>query len=219
MWTSKPDDQEPLMNPAVEAYLQGWVAHRPHPVFYEVEQRAQAEHFPIIGPVVGRLLYQLTLLLKPRRVFELGSGYGYSALWILAALEAPAEIFLTDYDAQNLADAQRYIREIRPQATVHYLQGDALALFRDTPGPFDLVYVDIEKSRYPEVADLAYEKLRPGGLLVADNLLRRGRVLPPAHTDEGTQGILTFTQKIYREDQWVTTLIPLRDGVSVSLRR
>ena len=219
MWTSRPEDRKPLMNPAVDAYLHQWAQHRPHPVFREVERRAEAEHFPIVGPLVGRLLYQLTLLLKPRRVFELGSGYGYSALWFLAALPEGSEMFLTDYDARNLADARGYITRLSPRAQVHYLQGDALDLFQATPGPFDLVYVDIEKRRYPEVARLAYEKLRSGGLLVADNLLRRGRVLPPADQDEGTWGILAFTREIHDEERWVTTLIPLRDGVSVSLKR
>ena len=218
MWTSRPEEPEFLVHPSVETYLKGWV-HRPHPVFREVEQRAEAEGFPIVGPVVGRLLYQLTLLVKPRRIFELGSGYGYSALWFVAALPEGAEIFLTDYDARNLADARRYLGQLGRPVTIHALEGDALAHFRETPGPFDLVYADIEKTRYPEVADLAYEKLRPGGLLLADNLLWRGRVLPPEAQDEKTRGILAFTRRIFQEDRWVSTIIPIRDGVSVSVRR
>ncbi len=218
MWTSQPEVPEFLLHPAVEEYLKSWV-QRPHPVFEEVEARAAREHFPIVGPVVGQVLYQLTLMVQPRRVFELGSGYGYSALWFIAALPEGAEIYLTDYDAQNLADAKAYIAQLQRPVQVHFLQGDALEHFRTTPGPFDLVYTDIEKTRYPEVAQVAYGKLRPGGLLLADNLLWRGRVLTPHQADDKTRGILTFTREIFRSEHWISSILPLRDGISVSFRR
>ncbi len=200
----------------IETYLQTWVSY-PHPLLKELTDRGKAMNFPIMGPVVGQFLYQLARLRRPKVVFELGSGYGYSALWIALGMEE-GEIYLTDKDPRLLEMAQENFQKSGVRVTAHFLQGDALEQFDRWEGVPDWVVLDIEKERYPEAYDRIVPRLPSGGFLIADNLFWMGKVLNPRQIDPATEGVRAFTRKIMTDPRVLSTIVPLRDGVSISVK-
>jgi predicted O-methyltransferase YrrM len=206
----------PITNPRIEGYLRA-VQTRRLPVLKAMEERAKSHGFPIIGPLVGPVLYQLARMIGARRIFELGSGYGYSAVWFAQAVGPKGLVVMTEGNPENSALAMRYLRRARLAGRVRPLVGDALDLLRAERGTFDVILNDIDKEHYPEVLPLARGKLRRGGLLVSDNMLWGGDVMRP-RPDRSTRGILELTRALYRAPDFFTTLLPIRDGITVSLR-
>jgi len=157
---------------------------------------------------------------KAKRIFELGSGYGYSTLWFAKAVQylGEGEIFHTDMDRKNSDQAKDYLTRAGVAQFVHFLVGDALQSLKDTPGSFDLIYMDIDKDQYPLAFPIIREKLSRGGVLIVDNMLWFGRVVDKADTSSPTAGIRRFTQELWADKEFFTTLIPLRDGFTISIR-
>ena len=170
-----------------------------------------------MGPLVGRLLATFARAIHAKRVFEMGSGYGYSGLWFAEALPDDGKVMMTDLSKTNAQEAKDYFVRARQDKKFEFLVGDAVELIDKVPGPFDIVFIDMDKARYPFGFHKALPKLRDGGLLMADNVLWFGHVLDK-NPDEDTKGILEFTRLISRTPSLSTTIIPLRDGVSVSLK-
>jgi caffeoyl-CoA O-methyltransferase len=186
-------------------------------VLRDMERYAARHNVPIIGPACGRLLYQLARLIRARRVFELGSAIGYSTLWLARAVGPSGVVFYTDNDPGNARRAVRYFRRARVRNRVCLLVGDALQSLKATPGKFDLIFTDVNKTQYPEVFHLAVPRLRVGGLLVADNVLRSGHVVrPAARGNAETRATWQFNELLYSSQELFTTIIPLREGFSVS---
>ncbi len=200
----------------VQDYLKSVMRDR-DPILAEMEERARRTNFPIIGPVGGSLLNILATSIGAKRIFELGSGYGYSAIWFARALPYDGEIFLTDYSEELLEEAKGYFEKAGLIKRARFLVGDAVENFFKVDGPFDIVYVDIEKEKYPTIVEKAYEKLRKGGFLIADNLLWHGKVMEE-DIDSATKGILEFTRLIYSHPGFISSIIPIRDGISISLK-
>lgn len=183
----------------------------------KMEILAERLDFPIIGPQVGRLLYQYARLTGAKRVFELGSGFGYSAFWFSLALGSDVEIHLTDFDEANLEKARSFFKSGKLKSRFYYHSGDALNSFARTSGSFDIILNDIDKESYPGVARVAPKRLRKGGLLISDNLLKSGKVFGGGR-DKATLGVRKYTKIVYRSTKLWTTIVPLRDGVAVSLK-
>lgn len=190
----------------------------PLPVFQDMHVEASQRCFPIVGPEVGRFFRQLATLHRPRRILELGSGFGYSAQWW--ALGAPeAEIHLTDWDQANLDQADNYAQRSGIAHRLRYHQGEALAIAAELAGPWDLIFCDINKEDYPKAVEFARQALRPGGVFVLDNMLRHGNVADPAaEQTESTRGVLEATRLLYEDPLWMCSLLPIRDGVAMAIR-
>lgn len=188
-----------------------------HPVMREMEQLAEEKKFPIIGPLVGRFLYQMALVTKARRVLELGSGYGYSAFWFSLAMKGKGHITMTDGDKNNKRVAMDFFKRAGLQSQFDYRVGDALKIIGKLEGPFDIILNDIDKQGYPETIDLVAPKLRKGGLFITDNVIWSGRVCD-RKKDETTQAIVEFTKQLYHDSRFFTTIMPVRDGISVAMR-
>lgn len=197
----------------VERYLEQLLPPR-DAVMTEMERQAAARDIPIVGPVVGRLLYQLATVHGARRVFEFGSAIGYSTLWWARAVGDEGEVFYTDMDEQRAAEARQSFRQAGVEERIRMKIGDAMASFDETPGSFDLIFIDLDKSAYPEAFRKALPRLRKGGLLVADNVLWKGRVAVPDQSPE-TQAILEFNRLIYSSPHLFPVILPVRDGVAV----
>ena len=206
-----------IVHPEIEGYLHHLLPSR-EPVVAEMEALAEKIHFPIVGPLVGRLLYQLALIHRAERVLELGSGFGYSAYWFAKGLPKTGRVICTEGSADRIGQGVEFLRRAGLGNQVEFRQGDALELIARVEGPFDIIFCDIDKASYPDALSLALPKLRPGGLFIADNVLWSGRVAS-ASDDPDTVGIKTFNKSIYALPELTTTIIPLRDGVSVSLKR
>ncbi len=200
----------------IHEYLLQVTPERPA-VLQEMEAYAKKHQFPIIGPLTGRLLYQLARMINAERILELGSGYGYSAFWFALATGDKGRIILTDHDESNKRLALQFFEQGGLSAQFDFRIGDALEVLRQEEGPFDIILNDVEKEEYPRLIDDVAERLRPGGLFITDNLLWSGRVMQD-NKDAETAAIVEFTRRLYQDERFFTTIVPLRDGISISLR-
>lgn len=192
-------------------------------VLAEMEEYGRRRRFPLVGPLVGRFLLQLALLSNARRVLEIGSGFGYSAAWFLQANQE-LEVICTDSSPLNRERGLEFLARLGVAERADFRVGDALSITSEVEGPFDIIFCDMDKSAYPAAFELALPKLRRGGLFVADNTLWRGYAWTPV-PDEApefrrsmTPGIREFNRMASSSREVVTTIIPLRDGVSLSVR-
>jgi predicted O-methyltransferase YrrM len=206
-----------LLDPRIDEYISAVTPRSPSPLL-EMEERAQGLDFPIIGPLVGRFLQQLVMMTGARNVFELGSGYGYSALWMAAALPPEGIVTCTDRSSANKKLAEDYFAQAGEGSKLRFHVGDALDIFAKERGPFDLVLNDIDKARYPDSIKLVRERLRPGGVFVTDNLLWGGDVISST-PDSDTKAIQRFTRELYSDPAFITTILPIRDGIAVAVHR
>lgn len=188
------------------------------PVRREMEELARQRRFPIVGPIAGRHLYQLACMIGARRIFELGSGYGYSALHFARAVGPQGEIHCTELDAENIRLAEMYLGRAGLWPRVTYHQEEGSAALRRVGGTWDIIYNDIDKAGYPATIELAYQHLRPGGLFITDNLFWYGRVFNEAK-DPDTQGIIEFIRQLFAHSGFISSIYPAgRDGLAVALR-
>jgi predicted O-methyltransferase YrrM len=208
-----------FLQPEIKTYIDQLSVHN-DPILLEMEAVAAERHFPIIGPVVGRFLYQTTLIRKATRIFELGSGYGYSTLWFAKAVQrlGGGEIVHTDGDRKNSDQAKHYLSRAGVVDLIRFHVGDAIEALRQTSGPFDLIYMDIDKHQYPAAFPVIREKLPTGGVLIVDNMLWFGRVVRKDDTAASTEGIRRLTRALWADPEFFTTLVPLRDGFVISVR-
>lgn len=203
-----------IVHPEIESYLAALAGESP-PVLAQMEKEAAERGFPIVGPLVGRLLSVLTRSVGATRVFELGSGFGYSALWLAEAVGVAGRVVMTETSKQNLAAARGYLDRAGLLDRVEMRQSEALAAIEADAGVWDLIFCDIDKEAYPAVPSLAVPRLRSGGLLIFDNVLWHGRV-PDAGLDEATDAVRELNTQLFAHPELTTSIIPIRDGVAVS---
>lgn len=209
-----------LIHPDVGRYVDTLAAHD-DPLLSEMEERARAENFPIIGPAMGRLCYQIARMTGARRIFEMGSGFGYSTIWFARAVaeNGGGEVYHTVWDEALSHDAQGYIKRAGLSGIVRFRASEAVAALRETTSPFDLIFNDIDKHAYPSSLPLIKERLWRGGTLIIDNMLWSGRILDPQQQDPNTAGVREATRMLFEDPDWTPSLIPLRDGVIVAVRQ
>jgi caffeoyl-CoA O-methyltransferase len=185
-------------------------------VIAEVEDYAEKNRVPIIGPAVARLMTLLVQVSGAKRIFEMGSAIGYSTIWLAQAAGPKAEVFYSDGNPENARRAQEYFKRAGVAKRIRVQVGNALDLVKKTPGKFDFIFNDIDKHQYPDALRAALPKLRRGGLFVTDNTLWNGKAARPAAPDDAnTKGIQEFNRLVYASKELFPVLIPLRDGVTV----
>ena len=202
-----------ILNANVEKYLNDLLPKR-DAVLTAMEKRAQKYNIPIIGPACARLLYFVTQLSGAKRIFEMGSAIGYSTIWLARAAGDGAEVFYTDGDAENAKTAKGYIEQAGVQDRIKILVGDALKLLDETPGNFDVIFIDVDKHQYPVALKQAVPRVRQGGLIITDNTLWSGKVTRTAK-DPDTKGVQQFNKLTYGSTELFPILVPLRDGVTI----
>ncbi|RME72923.1 MAG: O-methyltransferase [Chloroflexi bacterium] len=200
----------------IEAFLTRQYA-ADDPVRQAMEAYARERSFPIVGPLVGRHLYQLARMIGARRVFELGSGFGYSALFFCRAVGPQGTVHCTDLSAENIRLAEKFLTQAGLWERVVYHLEDALAALERTGGEWDIIYNDVSKSLYPQTIEPAYRHLRPGGLFITDNIFWGGRPLR-GDNSPSTAGVVEFTRRLFEHQGFLTTVLPIRDGVAVALK-
>jgi len=206
-----------ITEPAVDRYLEDLLPER-DAVLQEMEALARERRIPIIGPVVGRFVYQLIRLVKARNIFEMGSAIGYSTIWMARAAGEGATVYYTDSDPANARLARGFFERADVVERIRILEGDALELLQRTPGTFDVIFNDVDKKDYPQVFPLAVPRIRSGGLFLADNVLWRGQVAGPP-PDETTRAIAEFNRLLYSSPDLFPSILPLRDGFAVCEKR
>lgn len=209
-----------LYSAQLVSYLESLVPER-HPVLQEMEQRAAETRFPIVGPVVGQFLYLLTRLTGARRVFEMGSGFGYSTAWFAMGVRenGGGEVYHVVWDESLSRDAQVYLSRLGLKELVRFHVSEAVAQLQQTEGLFDIIFNDINKEQYPDSLAVIKPKLRRGGLLVVDNALWHGAIFDESDDSPATEGVRQLTRILTHDPDFICSLIPLRDGVLIAQRR
>jgi caffeoyl-CoA O-methyltransferase len=203
------------MQDDVEEYLYELLPER-DAVIAEMEAYAAEHRVPIIGPAVARLLSLLAQTSGATRIFEMGSAIGYSTVWLARAAGPKGKVYYTDGDAANAKRASEYFKRAGVAKRIEVGVGDALDLLAKTPGKFDLIFNDVNKSQYPDALRTALPKLKKGGLFITDNTLWSGKAARPAPADDkDTQGVQEFNRLVYASKELYPVLLPLRDGVTV----
>lgn len=223
--------------PEAVAQLAGLVGSDGDDIIATMDERADSDGFPTVGPEVGGWLELLARVSDAQRVFEFGSGFGYSAYWFARGLPADGEVVLTEIDEDELDLAREYFEAGGFAELAQFEHGDALDIVERYDGPFDIVLIDNEKHRYVDAFEAIRGKLRPGSLVVADNAITAGTVvnrdevvslLAGERSDgdveedaisEGSRGIARYLEHVRTQDDVDTVLLPLGEGLAVSLVR
>jgi predicted O-methyltransferase YrrM len=210
-----------IVDPRVEDYMRSLLSRYDEPVLLEMEAEGKERGFPIIGRLVGVTVELLARSVGAKRVFELGSGFGYSAYWFARAVGPSGEVHGTDGDPANEPKALDYLSRAGLAEPIRWHVGDAVTHLDAAPGEFDVVYNDIDKDGYPAAWMAARERIRIGGLYVCDNVLWSGRVAVQDLDDPRplyTRAILEHNRLIAEDDRFISSIVPTRDGVFVALR-
>ena len=211
-----------IVDPRIEDYMRTLQRRHDEPVLLEMEQEAKERGFPIIERLCGVTIEVLARAVGARRVFELGSGFGYSGYWFSRAVGPDGELHLTDGDSENEKKALDYLGRAGLDGPVRFHVGDAVKTLQSTEGEFDVVYCDIDKWEYPHAWEIARERVRVGGLYICDNVLWSGRVaqdMPDDDVREGwTQAIKEHNAAIAADEGYLSTIVPTRDGMMVATR-
>ncbi|HEY7873705.1 MAG TPA: O-methyltransferase [Actinomycetota bacterium] len=210
-----------ILHPSITTYLEGLASGDDEPVLLEMEKLAEENGFPIIGRLCGRILEIMARVVGARRIFEMGSGYGYSAYWFARATGPDGEIHLTDMDPDNERKALDFLGRAGLAGPIDYHVASAFDAFDATTGEFDIVYCDIDKGDYPAAWDRARTRVRAGGLYMCDNMLWSGRVTGEVEGDvrDGwTEAIVEANRMIASDPEWRSTIVPIRDGLLVAVK-
>jgi predicted O-methyltransferase YrrM len=202
----------------VDDYLYSMLPKR-DAVLAEMEDYAGVHSIPIVGPAVGRVLQQLAMLIGAKTVFELGSAIGYSTIWWAQAVGEKGRVIYTDGDRKNAERARGYFGQagVSNRITVH--TGDALEFLSEQRQEFDIIFNDVDKEDYPRVLRLVAPRLRKGGLFITDNVLWNGRVADKTPAEASTKAIIEFNRNLYDSKEFYTTILPLRDGLAVAVKK
>ena len=203
----------------INDYLNQLVPERPAEM-QAMEAYAEKTGFPIIGPVCGYMCYQIARMVKAHAVFEMGSGYGYSTAWFARAVmeNGGGKVHHVVWDAELSKEAHGHLEKLGYSPLIEYHVAEAIETLNQMPGQFDLIFNDIDKECYPESLPMIREKLRPGGVLIVDNLLWHGQVLDMNDQEPSTEGVRELTRILTTDPNWVSTVIPIRDGMLIAFR-
>jgi len=211
-----------IVTPEIEAYLSTLVTRS------SLLERVAAEgarlDLPIIDSAVGRLLETMVMATSARNVLEIGTANGYSALWLAQSLPADGRLISIELDRSRAQLARDHFTEAGLENRASVMVGDSALLIHKIAGPFDLIFNDGDKRQYPQLLDRLVKLLRPGGVLITDNVLWDGEVVPglvslPNRSTEETKAIATYNQQLATDARLLTSFLPLRDGVAMSIRK
>lgn len=201
----------------IDDYLYRMAAPR-DPLLERMEEYADTNNVPIIGPLVGRLIYNLAKMSQSKMILEIGTAIGYSGIWLARAV-APVRGSLTtvDINPERLKIARRNIAEAGLERSVKVIQGSALEVLPTLKDEYDMVFLDSDKDVYPDAFKMSLSLLKKGGLFVADNALWGGDVAKGGKSKD-TQSMIKFNKLVAESRGLSTVILPLRDGVLISLK-
>ena len=207
---------------AITAYLAG-LRQDPHPQLAVIDREGRAEGLPLVSPDTGALLHTLARACGARRILEIGTAIGYSTLWMASALPADGVLVTMEYDAARASRARDHFAAAGVADRVSVIVGDATRFLHKVAGPFDFIFQDSDKQLYEPMLDRLIELLGPGGLLVADNILWNGEVIPgyvanKKYSEEDTSAIVSFSKRLAGDSRLYTSFLQVGDGVSVSVK-
>jgi predicted O-methyltransferase YrrM len=208
---------------AVERYL-AELNHLSDPLLRAIEKEGNDNDLPIVDAQVGSLLRLLATAIGAKRILEIGTAIGYSGIWLAGALPPDGMLVTLERDQKRARTARDNFARTGLTEKVSVVIGDAQRMLAKVSGPFDLIFQDGDKPQYLTQLDRLIELLRPGGLLITDNVLWDGEVVPgfkspPRRNTTDTRAISEYNARIHQHPQLMTVVVPLRDGVAISLKR
>jgi predicted O-methyltransferase YrrM len=207
----------------VERYLSG-LNRQADAVLLDIARSGGEQQLPLVDAEVGALLRVLALAVRARRILEIGTAIGYSGIWLAGALPADGMLITMEMDPERVRTARANFERAGFSNRVSVVAGDAQRMIAKVAGPFDLIFQDGDKALYVPLLERTVELLRPGGLLVTDNVLWDGEVVPgfvpAARRDPAeTRAIAEYNERLNAHPQLVTATVPLRDGVAIAVKR
>lgn len=194
------------------------LANRGGDALTKIEDEGLADDWPIVGAAEGSFLHILARAVGAHRILELGAAIGYSGTWWARALPPDGELITVEADPDTAKMAEANLVRMGVKDRVRILVGPAEEILEDLDGPFDLIFVDINKEGYPKVLEGCIRRLRVGGLLVTDNVLWHGAVADPRDRTKDATAIRTYNERLAKDPRMLASILPLRDGVSVALK-
>lgn len=170
----------------------------------------------ISGHLQGAVLTMLSKMIQPENILEIGTFTGYSAICLARGLKPGGKLITIEVDDELESIAARFFKKAGLQNSIVQRIGPALEIIPQLSGPFDLVFIDAHKPEYSAYYDAIFEKVKPGGYLIADNTLWNGKVLEePAPDDLQTKGVLAFNSLVKNDSRVEKVILPLRDGMTI----
>ena len=185
-------------------------------LFRETWQKALVPRM-ISGHFQGRVLSMISKLVNPRSVLEIGTYTGYSALCIAEGLQKGGVIHTIDHNEELFDFQRKYFDRSPSKDNISQYLGEALEIIPTIDGPFDLVFIDADKSNYSNYFNLVIDKMSPGGVLLSDNVLWSGKVTEePSEKDIDTRELIRYNRLLSEDPRIETVLLPIRDGLTIS---
>ena len=206
----------------IEQYLAG-LNHLVDPVLQDIARTGEQQDLPLIDAEVGALLRVLAIAIGAKHILEIGTAIGYSGIWLAGALPPGGMLVTLEMDEDRARRARENFARAGIADRANVVIGDAQRMLAKVSGPFDLVFQDGDKQLYTPLLDRLVGLLRPGGLLVTDNVLWDGEVVPgykkPTRDAAQTRAIAEYNERLNTHPQLMTTTVPLRDGVAIAVKR
>ncbi|MEL0301994.1 MAG: O-methyltransferase [Flavobacteriaceae bacterium] len=172
------------------------------------------------GHFQGRILSFLSKLIRPKKILELGTFTGYSALCLAEGLDKDGELHTIDKNEELVGFQRRYFNRSIHGSKIHQHTGCALEIIKKLNYKFDLIFIDADKSNYVNYFNLLADKIKRGGVLISDNVLWSGKVIEPLENSDLSTKVLLEYNKLLKEDpRFETILLPIRDGLTLSIKR
>lgn len=188
------------------------------PVLSELNRETHAKILMprmLSGHLQGRVLSMISHMIRPETILEIGTYTGYSAICMAEGLAENGQLHTIDINDELAPLVKSFIAKAGMENKIITHWGDAKKVIPGIPGPFDLVFIDADKTNYSNYYDLVFEKVRQGGFILADNVLWDGKVLNMENADKDTKAIHEFNEKVRNDDRVEKVLLPIRDGVMI----
>ena len=208
---------------AIEQYLSG-LNRGSDAVLDDITRKNAERGLPLVDAEVGALLRVLATAVGATRILEIGTAVGYSGIWLAGALPPGGMLLTMEISAERAQEARENFARAGMADRVSVIVGDANLKLAKVSGPFDMIFQDGDKKLYSPVLDRLVALLRTGGLLVTDNVLWDGEVVPgftstAHHNADDTRAISEYNERLAAHPHLLTATVPLRDGVSISVKR
>ena len=193
-------------------------------VLQAIARAGEERNLPLVDAEVGALLRTLAMAAGATRILEIGTAIGYSGIWLAGALPDGGSLLTMEMNADRAREARNNFERAGLADRVNVIVGDAQRMLAKVGGPFDVIFQDGDKQLYSPLLDRLVTLLRPGGLLITDNVLWDGEVVPgfvarPQRDPGDTRAIAEYNERLAAHPQLITSIVPMRDGVAISVKR
>jgi predicted O-methyltransferase YrrM len=193
-------------------------------VLKAIARAGEERNLPLVDAEVGALLRTLAMAAGATRILEIGTAIGYSGIWLAGALPDGGSLLTMEMNADRAREARDNFERAGLADRVNVIVGDAQRMLSKVAGPFDVIFQDGDKQLYSPLLDRLVTLLRPGGLLITDNVLWDGEVVPgfvarPQRDPGDTRAIAEYNERLTTHPQLITSIVPMRDGVAISVKK